>query len=114
MGKRMISRCILAAWIAVWVLFLVRPYFKKGLLGEYSHLIKLSAEEKRAYVTGRDLYDFIRFCRESIGAPSTYKVVGLEKDSIEHRRFIYYMYPSIEDDDPAYILDAGKYILRKT
>jgi len=103
MNKRIFLRVVLAVWVIIWLVFLIRPYFKKGLLGEYSSLIRLSTEEKRAYVTGRDLYDFIKFCKESTKEPSTYRIAGLEKDSVEHRRFRYYLYPCVEISDPEYI-----------
>ena len=114
MGKKSFVRIILTAWIIIWAVFLIRPYFKKGLLDEYSLLLKLSTEEKRAHVIGEELYSFIKLCKGSIKEPSTYKVTGLEKDSIGHRRFRYYMYPSVEKDDPEYIFDAEKSTIRKT
>ena len=132
MGKRAVSRIILAAWIIIWVIFLIRPYFKKGLLNEYSSLLKLSTEEKRAHVTGEKLYAFMKFCKDSVKEPATYKMVGIEDYSIEHRRLRYYLYPLIEKENPEYIfvyktkgfslhgykafssLDTETYILRKT
>jgi len=132
MNKKLVVRIILAAWIIVWVIFLIRPYFKKGLLNEYGSLIRLSTEEKRAHVTGEELYAFIKFCKDSVKGPATYKAIGIEGYSIEHRRLRYYLYPFIEKEDPEYIfvyktkgfalqgyrvfnrMDAGTYILRKT
>ena len=101
--KRIAVRIILAAWVIIWAIFLMRPYFKKDLLDKCSSLMKISTEDKRALVTGEDLYAFIKFCKESVKDRSTYRVEGLEKDSIEHRRFKYYMYPNIETEDPEYI-----------
>ncbi len=130
--RRIVVRLILAAWVIIWAIFLIRPYFKKDLLDRYSSLIKLSTEAKRAFVTGEDLYAFIKFCKESIKERATYQVEGLEKDSIEHRRFGYYMYPDIEAKNPEYIfiyktkhlpqdgykvfsrMNSETYILRKT
>jgi hypothetical protein len=112
-NKKIFVRAVLIAWIVLWSIFLVRPFFKKGLLNEYGALLKLSAEDKRAYVTGRDLYAFIKSCKESVKEPSGYKVTGLEKDSLEQRRFTYYMYPSVESGDPEYIFDAEKHTIRK-
>ncbi|MDP3791492.1 MAG: hypothetical protein Q8R38_05580 [Candidatus Omnitrophota bacterium] len=132
MGKKAVVRIILAAWVIIWAVFLIRPYFKKGLLSEYTSLIKLSTEEKRAHVTGAELYAFINFCKDSIKEPSTYEIAGIEKYSIEHRRMRYYLYPNIEKEDPEYVfvyktkgffrdkykifnrLDTQTYILRKT
>lgn len=131
MGKKAIVRVILAAWIVIWAVFLIRPYFKKDLLKGYAGLLKLSTEEKRAHITGEELYSFINFCKDSIKTPSTYEIIGVEKYSIEHRRLSYYLYPNIEGKEPEYIfvyktkgftrngykvfdrLDTQTYILRK-
>ncbi|MDD5496476.1 MAG: hypothetical protein PHP46_05200 [Candidatus Omnitrophica bacterium] len=130
MKKNIVARAALAVWIVFWVLFLVRPLFKKGLLGEYAALSVLSGEERRGRVTGEELYGFIKFCRAALPEYSTYKIVGLEHDSLEHRRLRYYLYPDAEKEDPEFILvyktgdfksdgyrvfktlDAEKYILR--
>lgn len=132
MNKKIVIRIILAAWVIIWVIFLIRPYFKKGLLNEYASLLKLSTEEKRAHVTGEELYAFMKFYKDSIKEPSTYKMVGIEDYSIEHRRLRYYLYPFIEKENPEYLfvyktkgfsrqgyrifnrVDAETYILRKT
>jgi hypothetical protein len=108
MTKRAFVYAILAVWIAVWIVFLVRPYFKKGLLAEYPALWGLSAEGKRAYVTGTDLYDFLKFAAASMGQASTYTLVGLSADSIDYRRAVYYLYPNVESPDPEYILVYNK------
>lgn len=102
--KKLFLRVILAAWIIIWVLFLIRPYFKKDILKDYAALFTLSAEGKRAYCLGHDLHRLISFCKGSIAGTFTYRVVGLEKDSIEHRRIRYYLYPNMESADPDFIL----------
>lgn len=104
MKAKIILRITLAVWVIIWVIFLIRPAIKKNILSEYAHLGRLSTEEKRAYVTGEELYSFIRFCKGSLKEPSTYEVMGIEKDSIEHRRFKYYLYPDIETKDPEFTL----------
>jgi len=117
MKKKILVRAILAVWIVIWALFLIRPYFKKHLLGEYFTLLTLSAEGKRAHIMGEDLHRFINFCEGSIPKPFTYKVVGITGDSIENRRARYYLYPNMEDRDPGYkifkTLDSERYILKK-
>lgn len=101
--KKLAVRIILAAWIVIWVIFLIRPYLKKDLLNEYASLLKLSTEEKRTYVTGKDLYAFMKFCKDSVKEPATYSMVGVEKDSLEHRRLRYYLYPFMDQDNPEYL-----------
>jgi hypothetical protein len=129
--KNIVLKILLVAWVIIWAIFLIRPLIKKDLIKDYSNLSKLSTEGKRAYVTGPKLYEFIAACDRSISKPSSYEVVGIEKDSLEHRRMRYYLYPNIEKNDPEYILvyatknyerldynkfitlDPDSYILRK-
>jgi hypothetical protein len=129
---RIAVRIILAVWVIIWAIFLVRPLFKKDLIGDYSNLSKLSTEGKRAYVTGPELYEFIRVCNQSMPKPSSYGVIGIKKDSLEHRRVRYYLYPNVEKEEPEFlliygtknyaregykvfkILDLDRYILRRT
>lgn len=132
MKKKILLRIILAVWVIIWALFLIRPYFKKGLGGEYITLLTLSDEGKRAFILGNELHRFINFCKGSIGQPSTYEFIGIEEDSIEGRRARYYLYPNVENKAPEFLLvyntngfskegyklfkslDSGNYILRKT
>ena len=131
MGRRVAVRIILAAWVIIWAIFLIRPLFKKDLIRDYSNLLRLSTEGKRVYVTGLRLYEFIRVCNQSIPKSSSYEVIGIEKDSLEYRRARYYLYPNVEKKEPEFlliygiknyeregykifkILDPDRYILRK-
>jgi len=108
MNTRNIIRILIVIWIAVWALFLVRPYFKKGLWKEYSALMRLSLDDKRAFVAGHELYGFIRFASGSIGPHSSYKIIGLEDDPLSYRRAVYYLYPNIDREDPEFLLVYGK------
>jgi hypothetical protein len=104
---RIAMRIILAVWVIVWAIFLIRPFFKKDLIRDYSNLYKLSTEGKRAYVTGPRLYEFIGICNQSMPKQSSYEVVGVEKNSLEHRRLRYYLYPNVEEREPEFILIYG-------
>jgi hypothetical protein len=106
MGKIAV-RIVLAVWIIIWAIFLVRPLFKKNLIGDYSNLSRLSTEGKRAYVMGLRLYEFIKFCDQYMPKQSSYEVVGIEKDSLEHRRVRYYLYPGVEKNNPEFVLVYG-------
>ena len=106
MGKIAV-RIILAAWVIIWAVFLIRPLFKKDLIRDYSNLARLSTEGKRAYVTGLRLYEFIRVCNQTMPKPSSYEVIGIEKNSLEHRRVRYYLYPNIEKEVPEFLLVYG-------
>lgn len=107
MTGKLLTRSILIIWIAVWAIFLVRPYFKKGLFNDYRALLGLSLEGKRGYVTGEGLYDFIKFCNDAISAPATYNIIGLEEDPLGSRRAIYYLYPKIETPEPRFLFVYG-------
>ena len=107
MGKKIVVRIILAAWVVIWAIFLIRPFFKKDLIRDYVNLSRLSTEGKRAYVTGPRLYEFIRVCNQSMPGPSSYEVIGIEKYSLEHRRVRYYLYPNVEKEESEFILVYG-------
>ena len=104
---RFVVRIILVIWVIIWAIFLIRPLIKKDLIRDYSNLSKLSTEGKRAYVTGLRLYEFIRVCNQTMPKPSSYEVIGIEKDSLEHRRVRYYLYPNIEKKEPEFLLIYG-------
>lgn len=104
MDKKIITRFILIAWIIIWTVFLIRPLFVKGILRDYSILLKLSSEGKRAYVTGPRLYEFIKFSKSFLKYDSTYRIIGIEDLSLDHRRARYYLYPNVEKTDPDFIL----------
>ena len=54
------------------------------------------------------------FCKNKMPDRSNYKIVGLDEGSLDRRRAAYYLYPDLEAGSPAYILDAQKYVLKKT
>lgn len=101
--KRLLIGILLAVWVAVWMLFLIRPYTKKDLMKSYSDLLRLDLDGKRAYVTGEDLYRFLALCSDSTGRPCRYELVGLEEDPLALRRAVYYLYPDRPDPAPEFI-----------
>lgn len=103
MNRKIFIRLIFAVWVFIWLLFLIRPYFKKDLAREYITLMNLSLDEKRAYVTGKDLYEFVKFCDLSVKPSSAYMIVGLEDRPLDQRRAAYYLYPNIESQSPEFI-----------
>ncbi len=106
--KENLAKVVFAVWIAIWALFLVRPYIKKDLLKEYGELSSRPLEGKRAYVTGEDLYKFIQSCKEALPGASSYEIAGLEERPHDERRAIYYLYPHVIKPDPDYILVYDK------
>ena len=89
----------------LWAWFVVRDLLLKDNLNDYRNLFaRSSLEGKHSYVTGDRLYGFITFCAKTMPSGSSYKFAGLEEESIENRRAIYFLYPSIEKNDAEYIL----------
>lgn len=102
--KKIITRIIVAVWIGLWLLFLVRPYFKKDLIGEYRTLIVRSLEGKRSFTLGDELYDFVTNCRYSVPKERfTFSVDGLDDDQLAKCRIAYYLYPAVCVEDAEYI-----------
>ncbi|MBP7056587.1 MAG: hypothetical protein KBB52_07025 [Candidatus Omnitrophica bacterium] len=129
--KNKILAVLFAAWVVMWVAFTLRELFLKVNLRDYMALISRSAEGKRAYVTGEELYGFIESCKNATPEDASYDIAGLEDGSIEKRRLVYYLYPRRETDDADFIFvyrspgfgragymdfkrfDDSKYILKK-
>jgi hypothetical protein len=95
---------IFFVWVVLWALFGARELFIKGTIADYKALVAASLEEKRAYVTGKELYEFIDFCNRALPAGAAYSLVGMKEDSIDKRRAAYYLYPHIESKDSVYLL----------
>jgi len=105
MNRARIAAAVFAAWLIIWAIYLIRPYIKKDLYGEYSSLFNRPLEGKRALITGERLYEFILFCDKAMPAGSSYDIAGLEKEPLDERRAVYYLYPHLKrPDDPDYIL----------
>lgn len=107
MDKKLAVRITLAIWVIIWILFLIRPYFKKNLLKEYSVLLRSSTEEKRACVFGQRLYGFVKFCNASLPPSSSYEIIGLEEHPLDRRRMVYCLYPNAEKEPHEFLLVYG-------
>lgn len=123
-------KVVFLVWVAIWLLFLVRG-LAKGELRDYKNLFGMTLEEKSAYVTGEEFYEFISFCNKVIPGDSDYKVEANYDRSLDYFSFAYYIYPSLRNlYNPEYIacyktkfakkgyrsiasLSNDKYILRK-
>ena len=98
-------KMVFLVWIILWAWFLIRDLLLKDNLNDYRNLFaRSSLEGKHSYVTGDRLYEFIIFCASNMPPGSSYKFAGLEEESIENRRAVYYLYPMIEKKDAEYIL----------
>jgi hypothetical protein len=129
-NSKLFFKIIFLCWTGIWLLFLIRG-LAKGEISDYKHLLAKTLEEKRAYVTGEEFYEFIQFCRNIIPEDSDYTLVADYDKSIHYFTFAYYMYPSLRNlSNPEYIacykvkfkkrnydviasLSKDKYILKK-
>lgn len=130
MRSEKIFKIIFIAWVAMWLLFLVRGLVK-GEARDYANLFGKSLDEKRAYVTGEEFYRFISFCKKIIPEDSDYTVEADYDATMDYFRFSYYIYPALRDlEDPEYIacykvdfesdgyslaafMDESKYVLKR-
>lgn len=129
--KKNILRVLFIAWVTIWIIFAARELFVKTNLKDYKVLLSRTAEGKRSYVTGDELYSFIEFCKKNTPDGATYSIAGFEDGAIEKRRATYYLYPRKEYKDSDFIfvykspgfaregympfmkLDDSRYILKK-
>ena len=109
MAKRSITqnlfRWIFFLWIGIWGLFWVRPFIiGKSEFTKNLRLFRLSFEERREVVYGRDLCRFLRFCKSQLPVGSRYRLVGLESLSLDFARAVYDLYPCLLSGEPEYLL----------
>jgi hypothetical protein len=107
-AKHKLLKVAFLVWTVLWVWFVVRDLFLKDNFNSYRILLARSLDGKHSYVTGDRLYELLKFASGKIPAGSSYNFAGLEQDSIENKRAIYYLYPLIEKEDPEYILVYDK------
>ncbi|MBU4376398.1 MAG: hypothetical protein KKD29_02840 [Candidatus Omnitrophica bacterium] len=128
--QKYVFRIIFITWVFMWLLFFVRGIMKvEGR--DYKNLFGKTLEEKEAYVTGCEFFDFVNFCKKEILKDSTYSVRANYDQTMDYFRFAYYIYPVKRDlGNPDYIvcyktkfaktgytkvaaLAADKYILKR-
>jgi len=105
--KYKVLKIAFAVWIGLWLFFVARELVIKDNLRDYKALITRSLEDKHAYMTGEDLYRFLKFCKANLPGRATYRLTGLEKGSVNKQRAVYYLYPLLESGDPDFILVYG-------
>jgi hypothetical protein len=72
---------------------------------DYKNLFGKTLEEKEAYVSGKEFFYFIIFCKKEIPENSTYTVEANYDQTMDYFRFAYYIYPLKRDiDNPQYIV----------
>ena len=71
---------------------------------DYRALFSMPLEGKRAYITGKKLYEFIDFSNARLPGNASYRLMGVEDGSLDQRRAIYYLYPHIQKDNADFLL----------
>jgi len=100
-----IWKIVFIIWLILWFLFLVRGFVKKEF-NEFKAISFASIDEKKAYLMGKGLYDFLKYCQENMPIESTYKITG-ELTKHNKARLVYYLYPRVHSEDPDYVLDIN-------
>lgn len=102
--KNNILKVLFIIWIILWVFFNVREVFLKSNLHDYKMLLSASLEEKRAYVTGNRLYEFLVFCNSKLPPEAAYRWLKTDKEELARRKATYYLYPHLEAEDAPFLL----------
>jgi len=99
---------LFAAWVIIWINFLIRDLTKGGYLKAYKILLSRDAEGKKSYTYGDRLFEFLTFCEKSLPAGAAYDLAGVDESSVDFRRAIYYLYPHFKEENASYILVFDK------
>ncbi|MDD3296593.1 MAG: hypothetical protein PHU64_04445 [Candidatus Omnitrophica bacterium] len=100
-----IFKVIVVIWLIIWGWFFLRQFrIDEHLFPTYKKLFSSGNEERRRLVFGENFYDFMKFSKHSIPSGSAYEIVGLEADSVDLVRLVYFMYPCLRSSEPEYIL----------
>ena len=98
-------RWIFVLWIGIWGLFWIRPLIiGKSEFTKNLRLLRLGFEERKELVYGRDLYQFLTFCKSQLPLGARYRLVGLDSASLDWLRAVYDLYPCLVSGEPEYLL----------
>ena len=92
-GFKNIAKVFFLIWLIIWLNFIARDLFRKGYLADYKILALRDEEGKRSYTYGDYLFEFLKFCKFELPSSADYDIVGIEENSLDARRAIYYLYP---------------------
>jgi len=100
--KKNIYLLVVFLWLILWVVFLIKQN-KRGEYIQLKFLYTHNDAERKRFIMGQDLYDFVDYCKEQIPAGKTYKFVGIE--GLDMVRARYMLWPAIMDPfDPEFVL----------
>ena len=99
---------LFAVWIVIWLNFFIRDLTKGKYLKEYKALLSRDATGKASYTYGDRLFEFLKFCENTLPDNAGYNLAGVDESSIDFRRVIYYLYPHFKEDAAQYMLVFDK------
>ena len=82
---------IIFLWIILWAVFHVESFVEEDLT-DYSVVKGFTLDQKHAYIIGKDLHDFLLFCKEKLPPYQTFDFKA-DLEGYRSSRFVYYMYP---------------------
>jgi hypothetical protein len=91
-NKENILKLLLAIWIVLWVLFLIRED-KDGQYASLKYQYSHGREDRMRNIMTPELYDLMLFCREKMPAGSTCELAGFKAFSIDEVRARYFLWP---------------------
>ncbi|MEW5979538.1 MAG: hypothetical protein AB1898_27390 [Acidobacteriota bacterium] len=102
---RIFERYVLPLWLALWVLFWIRPFLTgRSELTRYLVLLSSDFESRRQQAFGKDLHEYLGFCKSHLPPGSRFQLVGFEYTSVARARALYDLYPSRLSPSPKYLL----------
>jgi len=100
--QKLVYTFFISAFLLLWAVFL----FRENKRGEYAELRYLYAHndiEKRRFVMGASEYDYLAYCKETLPANATYRIIGLEDIALVRARYM--LWPARVDlDKPDFLL----------
>jgi len=101
---------VLIMWCVLWIFFL----FREDKSGQYGLLVKFykaAGYEKYQLIYGKDLYDFLLFCKKEIPEGSTYCLKNFDDFDVKKVRSQYLLWPlRATKVDPDFIILPGELI----
>ncbi|MCM8792669.1 MAG: hypothetical protein NC826_06010 [Candidatus Omnitrophica bacterium] len=102
--KELLLKGIFTMCITISVFFFLKTLIVRQYIPQYYKLIGKSLEKRREIVYKKNLYYFLNFCLKNLPPFSTYRLVGLDKETTDYARAYYYLYPHINTIGPEFIL----------
>ena len=92
-NKQNVFRLVIGIWLVLWVVFIIRED-KDDQYAGLKYLYTHGYTHKVSHTTGKDLFEFIMFCRKNMPPDATYEITGFDTLSIGEVRTRYYLWPA--------------------